>query len=52
MQHEARHLIQGQFTWQRIAVDLATRYRDIVEKACTWNRPMCCASVIRSAALS
>jgi glycosyltransferase involved in cell wall biosynthesis len=32
MQHQARRLIRDQFTWQRIAGDLATRYRDIVGK--------------------
>jgi glycosyltransferase involved in cell wall biosynthesis len=32
MQHQARRLIGDQFTWQRIAGDLATHYRDIVGK--------------------
>jgi glycosyltransferase involved in cell wall biosynthesis len=30
MQYQARQLIQEQFTWQRVAGDLAARYRDIV----------------------
>jgi hypothetical protein len=37
MQHQARRLIQSLFTWQRIAGDLATRYRGIVEKGSTRN---------------
>jgi glycosyltransferase involved in cell wall biosynthesis len=30
MQHQARRLVRDQFTWQRIAGDLATHYREMV----------------------
>ena len=33
MQHQARRLVRDKFTWDRIASDLATRYRNIVDRA-------------------